>query len=123
MSQIYTDNLFKDFIVGDTIILNKFIILNSEEEKGNLELNKSKVKIDSTGLSTIEKAKKNISYEIKTTKLDFINDFDSSVVKSFNNIEGIIMNKNISYLNGKQMVKYDLFNDSYDMAINLIALF
>jgi hypothetical protein len=26
MSQIYTDDLFKDFIVGDTIILNKFII-------------------------------------------------------------------------------------------------
>ena len=121
MSQIYTDDLFKDFIVGDTIILNKFIILNSEDEKGSLELNKSKVKIDSTGLSIIEKAKKNISYEIKTTKLDFINDFDSSVVKSFNNIEGIIMNKNISYPNGKQMVKYDLFNDSYDMAINLIA--
>ncbi len=120
MSQIYNHDIFKEFSIGDTVILKKFIILTTVDDKIQIPLNKFGFKLDNTSISLIEKSTKNVSFDMIINKLEIISNLDTNVVKFFNNLKGIVISKVVSYPNKKMLVKYEITNELHTIGISLI---
>ena len=119
--QTFKEDLFKDHSLNDTIIMKKYIVLLSVDDKGFLPLNKQGYKLD-TAVSTIETLNKktNIVKDLFIDSIDVLANISDASVKLFKNVKGVILNKTVSYPNNKIMVKYELANEIFNCGIHLI---
>ena len=121
MCQMYTDDAFKTYDIGDLLQLKKFIVLLTTDLKVNLPLNNKGYTLDMTSISTIEKIeKKNIKLSDSIKPMESISNYNETVLKVFASLKCVVLNKTVSNPNEKTLVKYELINEKFDTGIHLI---